>query len=661
VGTSRSPRLRSRCRPVIEILESRRVTAVTFNIYSIGPAVTATSITAGPDGNLWFTLNPSAIGEINPSTGAIAEFPFPSAVAQPLSIVSGPAGNLWFLDGPNIASINPANHIITEYPNTIPGAVPVQLAVGPDGNLWYTDAAHAAIGLFIVSTQSFNEFPLPSQVDVPGPITAGPDGNLWFGVRQEIGIVFEAFGMINTGSHSTRIINLPSGTTGVTAITSGPDGNLWFSTSLATNPASYEIGSIQPTTFAVTLYQGGGAGGITTGPDGNIWFDNPLGEFNLRTLVATTYVQPGTPSPGINGITTGPDGNIWLTANSFIESARIIPASQAAVAGFVYLDATGSGPPSPPGVVNPLGKATVFLDLKGDGRLDPGDPTANTDALGYYAFTGLPPGTYTVRLALYPGNIATYPNNATQTVIVAGGQLGSPSQLGLLPTSSLIPLTFNPSPFGSKNPDVQTAEVIALYHLILGRAPDPTGQAAAVSYLKTGGSVAQVAAGLLHSVEYETAVVASYYRTFLRRTGSSSEIALWVAFMQTGGTQEQVAAAFLDSAEYSALFPANSTFVLALYGDILGRQPSSSEVSIWLSALIAGMTRAQVDAAFLGSTEAATRGADGLYGIILARATSSGEQSIAAAALQGGETLVGLAAGLFGSAEFALRAKATVG
>ncbi len=44
-----------------------------------------TRITAGPDGNLWFTeIRPSAsIGMINPATHAITEFPIPYASSSP--------------------------------------------------------------------------------------------------------------------------------------------------------------------------------------------------------------------------------------------------------------------------------------------------------------------------------------------------------------------------------------------------------------------------------------------------------------------------------------------------------------------------------------------------------------------------------------------------
>ena len=53
-------------------------------------------ITAGPDGNLWFTELFSRIGRITTS-GVITEFPVPTA-GNPNGITAGPDGNLWFAD-----------------------------------------------------------------------------------------------------------------------------------------------------------------------------------------------------------------------------------------------------------------------------------------------------------------------------------------------------------------------------------------------------------------------------------------------------------------------------------------------------------------------------------------------------------------------------------
>jgi virginiamycin B lyase len=55
-------------------------------------------ITAGPDGNVWFTeYRGEHIGRITPS-GTIAEFAIPTGSANPQVIVAGPDGRMWFTE-----------------------------------------------------------------------------------------------------------------------------------------------------------------------------------------------------------------------------------------------------------------------------------------------------------------------------------------------------------------------------------------------------------------------------------------------------------------------------------------------------------------------------------------------------------------------------------
>jgi virginiamycin B lyase len=94
------------------------------------------AITAGPDGNLWFTLWLSGkVGRIS-TTGAITEFTIPRAAA-PYGITPGPDGKVWFTLANSFGSLTPAGEFWlspTKYPApTFDGIVP-----GPDGRMWMT-------------------------------------------------------------------------------------------------------------------------------------------------------------------------------------------------------------------------------------------------------------------------------------------------------------------------------------------------------------------------------------------------------------------------------------------------------------------------------------------------------------------------------------------
>ena len=56
------------------------------------------AITAGPDGNLWYTEDTAnRIGQITPS-GRISEFSVPTSGSGPEGITKGPDGKLWFTE-----------------------------------------------------------------------------------------------------------------------------------------------------------------------------------------------------------------------------------------------------------------------------------------------------------------------------------------------------------------------------------------------------------------------------------------------------------------------------------------------------------------------------------------------------------------------------------
>ena len=108
------------------------------------------------------------IGRITPG-GAITEFSLPSG-SYPWGITAGPDGNLWFteLSGNNIARITTAG-VITEFPVPTPGSAPSGITRGPDGNLWFAEGGASKIVKVIVIVDSLG--PITSNVSIsPNPV-----------------------------------------------------------------------------------------------------------------------------------------------------------------------------------------------------------------------------------------------------------------------------------------------------------------------------------------------------------------------------------------------------------------------------------------------------------------------------------------------------------
>jgi virginiamycin B lyase len=146
-----------------------------------------TGITAGPDGNIWFTeMTAGKIGMINPTTGAIREFSLPDSQSEPTVITSGPNGNLWFTEwmSTNLGEINPTTGAITEIPLKTPGAEPGSIVTGADGNVYFTlyfgGSGDSAIGMINPATLVVTETPTPTQASGATGIAVGADGKIWF-------------------------------------------------------------------------------------------------------------------------------------------------------------------------------------------------------------------------------------------------------------------------------------------------------------------------------------------------------------------------------------------------------------------------------------------------------------------------------------------------
>jgi hypothetical protein len=305
------------------------------------------------------------------------------------------------------------------------------------------------------------------------------------------------------------------------------------------------------------------------------------------------------------------------------------------ISGQVFLDynANGLADKNEPG----LAGQTVFLDLNNSGRLDPGDPTATTDQNGFYQFTGLAAGTYTVRESV-SGDYATLgPTGAAATVVI-----GANSAVDHVKFANL-----------AVEPDAATAFVAELYGALLDRAPDAAGLSTWVQELDQGMSRDQVAQAVWDSPEHRGLEVDTFYQTFLHRDADAAGRLNWMNAFLSGLSEVQVEQGFLMSPEYQAAHADDRAFLTGLYTDLLGRQPDGAESLLWQSALQSGISRAQVAMAFLTSDEYYLRNLSHYYTDFLHRdADAAGQQNWLTLLHDGSVSLEQAGQSLLGSEEF---------
>ena len=131
-------------------------------------------ITAGPDGNLWFTNHGSkSIGQITVA-GVVSNYTG-TGINSPDGITVGPDGALWFTNSNSIGRMTTAG-TYTNYSGII-GAHAI--ASGSDGALWFTKGH--AVGR-ITTTGARSTVYRGTNNSATYGIAAGPDGALWFTV-----------------------------------------------------------------------------------------------------------------------------------------------------------------------------------------------------------------------------------------------------------------------------------------------------------------------------------------------------------------------------------------------------------------------------------------------------------------------------------------------
>jgi streptogramin lyase len=307
---------------VLALPAATQATPVTEFSTGLTVANAPAAITAGPDGNLWFTeqgLLPG-IGRITPS-GDITEYP--AALLQvPGDIVGGTDGGVWFTQSGSseeIGRIDTATGAVTTFPAPT-GAGLAGIDVDGDGNLWFGEADKGKVGR-MATDGTVTEF----NADLSGDdhlkdVAVGPDGWIYYTVENDGAL--HSISRVNPADGD--ICHFSAGLTGApNKIVSASDGKLYFT--ISGDPAA--IGRIKTDgtikEFRSGLTADSSPVALAEGGDHDLWFTGSASPGRIGRMVnpshAFTEFAGGTAGLGLladadpAGITRGPDGNVWFT------------------------------------------------------------------------------------------------------------------------------------------------------------------------------------------------------------------------------------------------------------------------------------------------------------------------------------------------------------
>jgi hypothetical protein len=236
----------------------------------------------------------------------------------------------------------------------------------------------------------------------------------------------------------------------------------------------------------------------------------------------------------------------------------------------------------------PVGPTLVTADFNGDAFPDL--------AVGNAVFFSDGSGTLQAAEILDPNLVAL--------TAVDGNRDGRADLIAAAGNSVVLLPNVPPSP----SPD-DVRFLTQLFADLLQRTPDAAGLASLGGQLAGGASRAQIALAVQASPEFRQSMVQANFARFLGRPADPAGLAS-LAGLPEGPLQ----ATILGSDEFFAQAGAdNTTFLAAVYQDVLGRDPDPAGQQSLLQALDRNVSRLQVASAILASPEARSRGIQLLF------------------------------------------------
>jgi virginiamycin B lyase len=290
-------------------------------------------IVAGPDGNVWLTVQSATkdVARVTPA-GQVEEFDI-EGIETASGIAVGPDGNLWITDVEEAAKFGPADPEGTDKSFTVAGiGAGGQIVAGPDGLMWVASnnqLVHFSPGdpTGSVKPVSVSGEISPKDIDVAGSSIVIADT----GAGNRI-VTFTTDG-------SQKDFAIGGGSQGVAG---GPGGQIAFTAPGATPE---ESGLISPPNPAQSFELLGDPFGVAFGGDGAYWIVQFLaGQLVRVTTSGQVSFLPGLPVESARQITAGPNGTLWVTLQK--NEAKGVVASVVRVSGVVA--DTGNPPSSSP-------------------------------------------------------------------------------------------------------------------------------------------------------------------------------------------------------------------------------------------------------------------------------------------------------------------------
>jgi hypothetical protein len=339
-------------------------------------------------------------------------------------------------------------------------------------------------------------------------------------------------------------------------------------------------------------------------------FTDPGGTDILANYSATINWGDGTGV--VAGTISGPDGSGVFTvsgSHTYVEEGNYTITITIKHQGAADTTVTSTALVADPAVV---GNGTT-IDLRGSATVtnvavatftDPGGPEVLTDysaTINWGDGSGIDAGS----ISGPDGNGVftvsgshTFPSQSKFNVVITVLHEGTSTAI-----NSAAGVSFNHVP--GVSPGAQNT-INNIFVSLLGRIADTTALSGFGSLLDQGAATpTQVAQAVVQSPEYKTDVVEAAYDRLLHRAADPSGLAAWVGFLSTGGTERQMEMFITSSPEFFQRQGGgtNTGFLSALFTDVFNRSIDPGSLQSFLNSMAQGTTQLQVVTVVLSSEE----------------------------------------------------------
>jgi streptogramin lyase len=274
------------------------------------------------------STTPGQINVYNPQFNAWpVSYKFPAGFGQELFLAFDKSGRVWFPMpmSNSLGMFDPSTNTFNQWAVPTPGAGPWGVAIDSNGVVWFTEHYANKIGSFNPTTHTFTEIATSQANSQPYGITVDSANNVWFTENNSSVALIGEY----TAQHSLHEYKIRTGSTnGLTPhlITTDHKGNVWWSEGWPGAIGKLVIAAAVPgTTAGVTEYLykptcascGTHTSGIAVDKSGAVWFTDSLqsilGTFNAASATFSLYNTPTSNSHPHDGLNIDASNNLWFT------------------------------------------------------------------------------------------------------------------------------------------------------------------------------------------------------------------------------------------------------------------------------------------------------------------------------------------------------------